>query len=47
MTKIKLSLRLDTDKAKALKHLAVDQSTTVQALLETAVDALLRKDDSE
>ena len=37
------STRLDSDRIKALKHLAVDEETSLGALLEEAIDDICRK----
>ena len=37
------STRIDEDKLKALKHLAVDQDKSLGALLEEAISDLLKK----
>lgn len=37
------STRIDEDKLKALKHLAVDLDKSLGALLEEAIDDLLKK----
>ena len=37
------STRIDEDKLKALKHLAVDLDKSLGALLEEAIDDLLNK----
>lgn len=37
------STRIDEDKLKALKHLAVDQDKSIGVLLEEAIGDLLRK----
>lgn len=37
------STRIDEDKLKALKHLAVDLDKSIGVLLEEAIDDLLRK----
>ncbi len=47
MTRTKLSFRVNENVAKALKHKAVDDNTTVQALLEQAVEEIIGKDDEK
>lgn len=42
-----VSVRLSDEQAKALKHKAVDYNTTVQALLEQAVEKIIGKDDEK
>jgi len=37
------STRIDEDKLKALKHLAVDQDKSIGVVLEEAIGDLLRK----
>ena len=37
------STRLDDDKIKALKHLAVDEEKSLGTLLEEAIEDLLKK----
>ena len=42
-TKKTFSTRIDADRLKALKHLAVDEDKSIGALLEEAIDDLIRK----
>jgi hypothetical protein len=42
-TKKTFSTRIDTDRLKALKHLAVDEDKSIGTLLEEAIDDLIRK----
>ncbi len=42
-TKKTFSTRIDQDKLKALKHLAVDQDKSLGVLLEEAISDLLKK----
>ena len=42
-----INFRLTPQQAKSLKRYALEHDTTVQAILETAVDELLRKDDEK
>lgn len=37
------STRVDADRLKALKHLAVDEDKSIGSLLEEAIDDLIRK----
>ncbi len=37
------STRVDADRLKALKHLAVDEDKSIGALLEEAIDDLIQK----
>ena len=37
------STRIDSDRLKAIKHLAVDEDKSIGALLEEAIDDLIRK----
>jgi predicted transcriptional regulator len=37
------STRIDTDRLKALKHLAVDEDKPIGALLEEAIEDLIKK----
>jgi len=37
------STRIDSDRLKALKHLAVDEDRSISALLEEAIDDLIKK----
>ncbi len=37
------STRIDADRLKALKHLAVDEDKSISALLEEAIDDLIKK----
>jgi hypothetical protein len=37
------STRIDVDRLKALKHLAVDEDKSIGALLEEAIDDLIKK----
>ena len=37
------SSRIDSDRLKALKHLAVDEDKSIGALLEEAIDDLIMK----
>jgi predicted transcriptional regulator len=37
------STRVDADRLKALKHLAVDEDKSIGALLEEAIEDLVRK----
>ena len=37
------STRIDMDRLKALKHLAVDEDKSIGALLEEAIDDLVKK----
>ena len=37
------STRIDLDRLKALKHLAVDEDKSIGTLLEEAIDDLIRK----
>ncbi len=37
------STRIDTDRLKALKHLAVDEDKSIGALLEEAIEDLIEK----
>jgi predicted transcriptional regulator len=42
-TKKTFSTRIDADRLKALKHLAVDEDKSIGTLLEEAIDDLIRK----
>jgi predicted transcriptional regulator len=42
-TKKTFSTRVDADRLKALKHLAVDEDKSIGALLEEAIEDLIRK----
>lgn len=42
-TKKTFSTRIDADRLKALKHLAVDEDKSIGALLEEAIDDLIKK----
>ena len=37
------STRIDTERLKALKHLAVDEDKSIGVLLEEAIDELIKK----
>lgn len=37
------STRIDTERLKALKHLAVDEDKSIGILLEEAIDELIKK----
>ena len=37
------STRIDEDRLKALKHLAVDEDKSIGSLLEEAIDDLIKK----
>lgn len=37
------STRIDVDRLKALKHLAVDEDRSIGVLLEEAIDDLIKK----
>ena len=42
-TKKTFSTRIDADRLKALKHLAVDEDKSIGMLLEEAIDDLIKK----
>jgi predicted transcriptional regulator len=42
-TKKTFSTRIDADRLKALKHLAVDEDKSIGTLLEEAIDDLIKK----
>jgi predicted transcriptional regulator len=42
-TKKTFSTRIDADRLKALKHLAVDEDKSIGALLEEAIEDLIEK----
>jgi len=42
-TKKTFSTRIDTDRLKALKHLAVDEDKSIGTLLEEAIEDLIKK----
>ena len=42
-TKKTFSSRIDAERLKALKHLAVDEDTSIGLLLEEAIDELIEK----
>jgi len=42
-TKKTFSTRIDAERLKALKHLAVDEDKSIGTLLEEAIDDLIRK----
>ena len=42
-TKKTFSTRIDADRLKALKHLAVDEDKSIGTLLEEAIDDIIKK----
>jgi predicted transcriptional regulator len=42
-TKKTFSTRIDAERLKALKHLAVDEDKSIGVLLEEAIDELIKK----
>jgi predicted transcriptional regulator len=46
-TKKTFSTRVDADRLKALKHLAVDEDNSIGTLLEEAIDDLTKKYEKE